>query len=67
MQTKRKRTNDVVADDTRSKKVDHVVAQASPVSVSACYNKNGVKEIYVLYSDGTIKVKRDNSEWTELS
>lgn len=67
MQTKRKRTNDVVADDAGTAKADHVVAKGSPVSISVCYNKNGVKEIYVLYSDGSIKVKRDESDWTKLS
>lgn len=67
MQTKRKRTNDVVADDAGAKKVDHAVPKASPVSVSACYNKNGVREVYVLYSDGSIKVKRDDSDWTQIS
>ena len=67
MQTKRKRTNDVVADDAGAKKADHAVTKGSPVSISVCYNKNGVQEIYVLYSDGSIKVKRDDSDWQQIS
>ena len=63
MQTKRKRIDAVVKHDAGSEKVDNVVAKGSPVSISACYNKNGIQEIYVLYSDGSIKVKRDNSDW----
>jgi hypothetical protein len=63
MQKNRKRVNDVVADDAGTAKADNAVAKGSPVSISACYNKNGVQEIYVLYSDGSIKVKRDNSDW----
>ena len=66
MQTKRKRTNDVVADDAGAKKADHAVAKGSPVSISVCYNKNGVQEIYVLYSNGSIKVKRDDSDWQAI-
>lgn len=67
MQTKRKRTNVVGTDDAGSKKADHVVSQTSPVSISACYNKNGVQEVFVLYSDGSIKVKRDTNEWEQIS
>lgn len=67
MQTKRKRTDAVVVDEPRPKKADNVVAKGSPVSISACYNKNGVQEIYVLYSDGSIKVKRESNDWEQIS
>jgi hypothetical protein len=66
MQKNRKRTDDVVADDPRPKKDDNAVAKGSPVSISVCYNRNGVQEIYVLYSDGSIKVKRDDSGWQQI-
>ena len=66
MQKNRKRVDDVGTNDTGTKKVNNVKPQASPVSISACYNKNGVQEIYVLYSDGSIKVKRDDSGWQQI-
>lgn len=67
MQKNRKRIDDVVVDEPRPKKADNAIAKGSPVSISACYNKNGVQEIYVLYSDGSIKVKRDDGEWVKIS
>ena len=67
MQAKRKRIDAVGTDDAGAKKDDHAVAKGSPVSISACYTKNGIQEIYVLYSDGSIKVKRDNGEWQQIS
>ena len=66
MQAKRKRIDAVGTDDAGSKKVNNAIPKASPVSISACYTKNGIQEIYVLYSDGSIKVKRDDSDWQQI-